>query len=181
MTAASLVFQSTPPCGGRRGRPPVPHRFWPVSIHAPLRGATIKSPLWSAAWMFQSTPPCGGRPASTAGSSIAKEVSIHAPLRGATQANEQKLGKLKVSIHAPLRGATHFPAAWSMYSKDFNPRPPAGGDPQIGGLQNGFAHFNPRPPAGGDLFTPTPCAGLRDFNPRPPAGGDPPSSGCYEP
>ena len=76
------MFQSTPPCGGRReGK--VLHQhcccFNPrpraggdvnlisnrvstaVSIHAPVRGATTPQQTKVLNMLFQSTPPCGGR------------------------------------------------------------------------------------------------------------------------
>ena len=122
-----LRFQSTHPCGVR----PIPRchclprtRFnprtpagcdscgrlcflWhPVSIHAPLRGATagccfffvapivsIHAPLRGATGCtfalasmveFQSTHPCGVRRQFVNGMDLGLGVSIHAPLRGAT-------------------------------------------------------------------------------------------------
>jgi len=57
------VFQSTPPCGGRRKD----------SVRTDVH------PL------FQSTPPCGGRPVVDFTLLIhIGHVSIHAPVRGAT-------------------------------------------------------------------------------------------------
>ena len=80
------MFQSTRPCGAR---PPQPGRRRPaaqVSIHAPVRGATV-----------QGDPPRPeGRP-----------VSIHAPVRGATGHRLDLDDLLVVSIHAPVRGATN--------------------------------------------------------------------------
>ncbi len=79
------MFQSTRPCGAR---PPQPGRRRPaaqVSIHAPVRGATV-----------QGDPPRPeGRP-----------VSIHAPVRGATGVGRIAAQLAPVSIHAPVRGAT---------------------------------------------------------------------------
>ncbi len=100
-------FQSTHPCGVRLDRTPVHSAARRVSIHAPLRGATLPG-LWVK------------RRAN---------VSIHAPLRGATGGQRRStestrsfnprtpagcdptLGggggfRISVSIHAPLRGAT---------------------------------------------------------------------------
>ncbi len=102
-----MLFQSTPPCGGRRTLSAAPWSitsFNPrpraggdgqglgalerllVSIHAPVRGATLlgaKLKKWIA-------------------------VSIHAPVRGATFYGGQLFAPLYVSIHAPVRGATRF-------------------------------------------------------------------------
>ena len=99
----------------------------PVSIHAPVWGATrVIHPCFLSGG-FQSTHPCGVRHASVCLlSSIL--VSIHAPVWGATQKHvalqfgakefqsthpcgvrprvEHRCQFLKVSIHAPVWGAT---------------------------------------------------------------------------
>ena len=58
-----LLFQSTPPRGGRRVfRRVLPRAEAEVSIHAPARGATtIKADSIDPPTKFQSTPPRGGR------------------------------------------------------------------------------------------------------------------------
>ncbi len=57
----STVFQSTPPRGGRHlGRIYPPHRRV-ISIHAPARGATQSLQISFPQRLFQSTPPRGGR------------------------------------------------------------------------------------------------------------------------
>ena len=74
-------FQSTPPCGGDffpgcvetsnpdfNPRPlagatlslKMPPTFWPISIHAPLRGRLWPERTPPLPEEFQSTPPCGG-------------------------------------------------------------------------------------------------------------------------
>ena len=60
-----LTFQSTPPCGGRHALARVLRERYPVSIHAPVRGATCRSRRIWRGWQFQSTPPCGGRPSTS--------------------------------------------------------------------------------------------------------------------
>jgi len=77
-----------------------------VSIHAPLRGATISQPVLI----------------------IPRVVSIHAPLRGATGDPLYQARILDVSIHAPLRGATHQDGGADVGCRGFNPRTPAGCD-----------------------------------------------------
>ena len=105
---AAALFQSAPPCGGRPGwsthittptkgfnprpraggdppssrpdRPP----WSTVSIRAPVRGATRRSP----------------RPFRC------RSVSIRAPVRGATRPTDSVHGRRSVSIRAPVRGAT---------------------------------------------------------------------------
>ncbi len=77
-----------------------------VSIHAPVRGATV--------------PP-------TEASGISN-VSIHAPVRGATSGGHQSHHRGVVSIHAPVRGATPLRRAVSTKQGCFNPRARAGRD-----------------------------------------------------
>ena len=59
---------------------------WAVSIHAPVRGATL----------MQATLQTNG------------VVSIHAPVRGATSDLFSHFQQDEVSIHAPVRGATTY-------------------------------------------------------------------------
>ena len=56
-----VMFQSTPPHGGRLHPPPDKVPEWWVSIHAPARGATSNSENSCSRARFQSTPPHGGR------------------------------------------------------------------------------------------------------------------------
>ena len=55
-----------------------------ISIHAPARGATTASAIWS----------------------ICCKISIHAPARGATKKAKTIFLNRDISIHAPARGAT---------------------------------------------------------------------------
>jgi hypothetical protein len=225
------VFQSTPPCGGRRtsharlisdhampveyqcggfnprpraggdyehgrpsGRSPV---LGIVSIHAPVRGATLKQ---AGAYLgengFNPRPRAGGDLAQLCeGAPIeAIVVSIHAPVRGATWSSghntlaiacfnpRPRAGGddsvkttrseiISVSIHAPVRGATTgilFQSALRGTGRSrFNPRPRAGGDSRSLGEQS-------TPPCGGNT-APSDPFGPSGFNPRPRAGGDPSS------
>ena len=88
--AYGIMFQSTPPHGGRL------HDRWSQPL-----GAVVA---------FQSTPPHGGRLSIAANPPEAFEiVSIHAPARGATHSilGLAILSSVQcVSIHAPARGAT---------------------------------------------------------------------------
>ena len=142
----------------------------PVSIHAPVRGATWSNVYVRSSYQFQSPPPCGGR----------------------LEALEALIGD-KVSIHAPVRGATKPQGVDSRGIMRFNPRPRAGGDP---GRRGGryLVMFQSTPPCGGrptkslisvinkSFQSTPPCGGRRkpwryarlrrSFNPRPRAGGD---------
>ncbi len=126
-TGLCMLFQSTPPRGGRRWRCAVCVLGVEVSIHAPARGATYCHAALYHLTSFQSTPPRGGRPASLP-RPRAIRVSIHAPARGATFYNKYHLGYDTVSIHAPARGATSGGASRRRHIRSFNPRPRAGGD-----------------------------------------------------
>ena len=81
---------------------------YPVSIHAPVRGATPEA-----------------RCNINGGA-----VSIHAPVRGATRQVRVARRRLAVSIHAPVRGATHRLRADRLAVCGFNPRSRAGSDGQ---------------------------------------------------
>src|SRR5262249_14930350 len=144
------MFRSTHPCGVRRPAPahPIPRCcFDPrtragcdgherpegvdllgVSIHAPVRGATLANPMTADVAAFRSTHPCGVRRQDIAGEYAFKTfrsthpcgvrhlhawrrawnepVSIHAPVRGATSTWTDVDRSANVSIHAPVRGAT---------------------------------------------------------------------------
>ena len=83
---AGRRFNPRPRTGGDTSRPSA-RRAHPVSIHAPVKGATHVH-LWQPATyhvQFQSTPPRGGDTSSDA-AEVTELVSIHAPARGATQA-----------------------------------------------------------------------------------------------
>ena len=104
------------------------YKSFPISIHAPARGATmyLYAPLQFD--LFQSTLPQGERhlsfflkpfrfyfnPRSRKGSDDDPDptlrhivfISIHAPARGATGLDYWRLNCKKISIHAPARGAT---------------------------------------------------------------------------
>ena len=145
-----------------------------VSIHAPVRGATIDYSTSGTSTTFQSTPLCEGRRARSC-LAVCGHVSIHAPVRGATRKSTIELPRLSsfnprpcargdaartppfapgfVSIHAPVRGATEELQAIKARRKSFNPRPCARGD-QIGLSRCRLREcFNPRPCARGDYYT----------------------------
>ena len=103
-----ILFQSTPPYGGR----PTPYceRCWFYKFQStpPYGGRHINIDQFNLTSLFQSTPPYGGRPITklllSNGGGI---VSIHAPVWGATDV-------LVRNCH------------WICYC--FNPRPRMGGD-----------------------------------------------------
>jgi len=90
-----------------------------VSIHAPVKGATVDDPTPGAYTL----------------------VSIHAPVKGATIAKTTVYAVALVSIHAPVKGAT---------PRDPEDHPPAHG-------------FNPRAREGRDKGTLRRCCGSCGF------------------
>ena len=124
----AILFQFTPPRGGKLV-------WWAdnkvrinISIHAPARGQTSKGLPSRKGKIFQFTPPRGGkrlhrenlpglqnfnsRPReganfSTAGKRRGREdISIHAPARGQTRRQRKDQHRKGISIHAPARGQT---------------------------------------------------------------------------
>ncbi len=126
--AAVVLFQSTPPRGGRqnhcKGRRAPRH----ISIHAPARGATLGQQTADKVSLFQSTPPRGGRlyrpvqyppcvydfnPRPREGGddilAPATESELHfnpRPREGGDGVVEHRFNLHNISIHAPARGAT---------------------------------------------------------------------------
>ena len=170
-----MMFQSTPPRGGRRHLDPRPRPDGTVSIHAPAWGATgdrvrigrsevvsIHAPACAGdsgtknlrgarPRMFQSTPPRGGR---------------------LDAAVEYFPERAMVSIHAPAWGATR-PDRLVAISRGFNPRPRVGGDWMPASTIVDAGSFNPRPRVGGDLWPVRNQSAPTSFNPRPRMGATP--------
>ena len=146
-----------------------------VSIHAPLRGATIpvpgSSPILSS---FNPRTPAGCDERMGAAGRMAFGVSIHAPLRGATDIATTPTDSFNgVSIHAPLRGATLTTNHVTLVPAGFNPRTPAGCDAPVADqlvLHSGVSIHAPLRGATRSRRIVLPL--LRSFNPRTPAGCD---------
>ena len=81
-----------------------------ISIHAPTRGATMRSGLsWNLSTHFN--PRSHERSDEDAKDNVQKaEISIHAPTRGATKSVDDGDMMSEISIHAPTRGATFIGA-----------------------------------------------------------------------
>jgi len=164
------TFQSTHPCGVRqRGFPSASHDsgFNPrtpagcdrtyghafcclgVSIHAPLRGATVTNRCLLTWLVVSIHAPLRGATHGRQGRREESVVSIHAPLRGATTNINVSYCSCVVSIHAPLRGATIF----IDISKDFclfQSTHPCGVRRRCRSIRGQGHRFNPRTPAGCD-------------------------------
>ena len=125
-----LLFQPTPPRGGRRQNRGQKITSVPISTHAPTRGATVPRAKGDFVTIFQPTPPRGGRPGSPLRGDCTTTISTHAPTRGATWRRTADERPHRISTHAPTRGAT-FPYNGSTGCHRFQPTPPRGGRQQI--------------------------------------------------
>ena len=171
--SAMIEFQSTPPCGGRHGLERISSRGIPVSIHAPVRGATRRS--WLASGAFGSFNP---RPRA-GGDKVAEVWGTHG-----NSFNPR-----------PRAGGDIVKQIPRCSYRSFNPRPRAGGDLISFAASSQKLQFQSTPPCGGRLslfistFSPAsvsihaPVRGATSFwitssvmssgfNPRPRAGGD---------
>ena len=168
-------FQSTHPCGVRRVscyllsflqrfNPRTPAGCDPaslasflasssVSIHAPLRGATLQSTaIKSSSGTFQSTHPCGGRHCISMYSAESSLFQSTHPCGVRQMSGPPGKKEDEVSIHAPLRGATYAVCDLCRITlRRFNPRTPAGCDlSACSKSSRTILGFNPRTPAGCD-------------------------------
>ena len=145
-----VLFQSTPPRGGRLRYGP-DHRGRPaISIHAPARGATSRRP-WRRfkEGNFNPRPREGGDGLKLRSSSVLKYFNPR-PREGGDGQCGVLVGLYRIiSIHAPARGAT------VERIRD----------------DNTALHFNPRPREGGDCMPPTSTAAGERFQSTPPRGG----------
>ena len=99
-----------------------------VSIHAPVKGATV--------YLFHV--------------SISFRVSIHAPVKGATFDGEDHWLTAQVSIHAPVKGATKWKKGRKYLALSFNSRSREGSDPIGYFFQKPCISFNSRSREGSD-------------------------------
>ena len=77
-----------------------------VSIHAPVKGATIIPHNFSGIGPGFNPRAREGRDADITETADDVQVSIHAPVKGATPCLLPCLDAYFVSIHAPVKGAT---------------------------------------------------------------------------
>jgi len=171
----------------------------PVSIHAPVQGATVCIGYGRLASGFNPRP-CARGDTIRIWAVVRVPVSIHAPVQGATRNRLAGLRCLSVSIHAPVQGAT-APGSSGVEFGQFQSTPLCKGRHcrrHSGQRRN---CFNPRPCARGDRIAQrveflcrvsihAPVQGATryrlgfqrvyvGFNPRPCARGDPASFDTY--
>ena len=123
----SIMFQSTPPHGGR-----------------PSLGQGEPECRW-----FQSTPPHGGRPCRWCHRMVFDYVSIHAPAWGATSG--RRLGLMSNPFQStPPHGGRLKKSGNMENAAVFQSTPPHGGRPMPPCKPGSAVSFNPRPRMGGD-------------------------------
>ena len=146
-------FQSTRPCGARRGVHEAMTRVYKV---------------------FQSTRPCGARRDGRLDRQRRQPVSIHAPVRGATQLPGPGQERDRVSIHAPVRGATRTWTTGDLLGLSFNPRARAGRDSRASVVNRKHVDVSIHAPVRGatPLFRHGRALRFACFNPRARAGRD---------
>ena len=127
---ADIIFQSTLPRGERRVIWMDEVDRFPISIHAPTRGATYLFQKVSIPQKFQSTLPRGERPAF----------------------NHICRWSFCISIHAPTRGATALLSGAEVVPENFNPRSHERSDLHFQSPPNTLYYFNPRSHEGSDSF-----------------------------
>ena len=131
------------------------HPLARVSIHAPVKGATLWSTVGAVSVSsFNPRPREGGdgqaRPVAREGA-----VSIHAPVKGATRLDGRPRLRRLVSIHAPVKGATNR-VRQLLVLRPVSIHPPReGGDLTHSTAGSRSKSFNPRPREGGDHMTPS--------------------------
>ncbi len=125
---AGSEFQSTRPCGARHAAQAGLAGAGGVSIHAPVRGATLRTqrrlsrsavsihaPVRGATQVadlpplmakFQSTRPCGARPSLPPNATMGTQFQSTRPCGARLFGRLVVSATLAVSIHAPVRGAT---------------------------------------------------------------------------
>ena len=100
----------------------------PISIHAPAKGATVR----------------------TLEPFLHGTISIHAPAKGATIFIFFRGVYMGISIHAPAKGATIYRLRKKNRISNFNPRSREGSDNISAGSSLILANFNPRSREGSD-------------------------------
>ena len=77
-----------------------------ISIHAPVKGATVSMQVSKAIATDFNPRSREGSDHRHCPQSQQAGISIHAPVKGATMLPDLKLAVRRISIHAPVKGAT---------------------------------------------------------------------------
>ena len=186
-------FNSRPRVGGDSSHSLLPP-LSPISIPAPVWGATrlakrfvqaliisIPAPVWGrparpgyqpVQKLFQFTPPRGGRLVQYLVGSRPATISIHAPAWGATQTGPLQITMRPISIHAPAWGATRLVLGDSQHDV-ISIHAPAWGATQAldQGRRKGGISIH-APVWGATIGALRRGSRVHDFNSRPRVGGD---------
>ena len=100
----------------------------PVSIHAPVQGATGGKKRRLSLRSFQSTPPYKGRQGTSISIAVINRFQSTPPYKGRLHRHLIDGGFCVVSIHAPVQGATRKLTVCQLHKECFNPRPRTRGD-----------------------------------------------------
>ena len=120
-----------------------------VSIHAPARGATVRSSRNSSFSGFQSTPPARGATFRSWSLSDRRSFNPRPRAGGDGRQRLRQDAELAVSIHAPRAGGDDSGHVVPDAARRFNPRPRAGGDGVTRQQAATAAWFQSTPPARG--------------------------------
>ena len=165
-------FNSRPSARGDRLQHPSKPLF-PISIHAPPRGATVQIGAGFLRGAISiHAPPRGATRADCHKNRFPRTISIHAPPRGATSPRIRGNGFRLISIHAPPRGATcRFACCFLAFCISIH-APPRGATCKGRSSPEAHQHFNSRPSARGDCTVRCGRCNPAYFNSRPSARGD---------
>ena len=138
-----------------------------ISIHAPIRGRQIGTPVVCLFQIFQSTPPYGGDDGHKTTAYLMEEFQSTPPYGGDLR-GENIMEKGYISIHAPIRGRRR---SWSgpLSGWKFQSTPPYGGDPGWP-VFHAFSMISIHAPIRGRHIRKTRSPRIIDFNPRPHTG-----------
>ena len=193
--SALRLFQSTRPHGARHRAAGLSLRGWPVSIHAPARGATSQPRIHSIfpagfnprartgrdlgktssanrLRLFQSTRPHGARLHEVDDGVLHAIVSIHAPARGATRRSGTRPKPPPFQSTRPHGARQGLPWRQAKH-RGVSIHAPARGATCPGQFFDACqARFNPRARTGRDYFSTVELERSRCFNPRARTGRD---------
>ena len=118
-----------------------------ISIHAPVKGATIFYKLDIDFDIISIHAPVKGATEANLGRGLVKFISIHAPVKGATGIACEDIDLVDISIHAPVKGATKQALINLGWTIDISIHAPVKGatvNPSLfSGLGNGFQSTPP--------------------------------------
>ncbi len=144
-----LLFQPTPPRGGRLPVNIPKLLAKGISTHAPAWGATrSKYPASAILFYFNPRPRVGGDPGKAGRTNITMSFQPTPPRGGRRSVKNHRQKPSYISTHAPAWGATTF-HCFSPIHVLFQPTPPRGGRPTALSSLHLYRPFQPTPPRGG--------------------------------